>query len=248
MNDGNVDAVVLAAGRAARMHGQDKTLALLGGVPVLVWCLRTFDRSDVIREVVVTASRENRDDVVEAVRAAELVKVSEVVLGGASRAESVLNALESLADNDSTFVAIHDGARPFVTTDIISRGVQAARIYGASVAAVPSVDTVKLVDGTGLVSKTIPRKQVWLAQTPQVGRLDILLEAHRRNRNRLATFTDDVALLEHEGIPVHVFESDPRNVKITCPNDLFEARERVAFLADRAVPSAQNVHTDILEA
>ena len=95
-------------------------------------------------------------------------------------------------------------------------------------AAVPSVDTVKLVTPAGRVARTLPREQVWLAQTPQIGRLDALLQAHRRNRDRLAAFTDDVALLEHEGVPVHVFESDAGNVKITRPADLRAAQARVA--------------------
>ena len=230
MTVGPVDAVVLAAGGATRMGGEDKLLAPLSDAPLIVWSLRAFEQAPEIRHVVVTASHANRDQLADAIRAAGLTKVTRVVLGGASRAGSVLCGLETLADGGAAFVAIHDGARPFVTPDIIARGVQAARAHGAAVAAVQSVDTVKLVTPAGRVSRTLPREQVWLAQTPQIGPLDALLQAHRRNRDRLADFTDDVALLEHEGVPVHVFESDAGNVKITRPADLQAARVRVASM------------------
>ncbi len=230
MTAGPVDAVVLGAGGAIRMGGEDKLLATLGDAPLIVWSLRAFEQAPEIRDVVVTASPANRDQLADAIRAHRLTKVARVVLGGASRAGSVLRGLEALADGGAAFVVIHDGARPFVTPDIIARGVQAARAHGAAVAAAPSVDTVKLVTPAGRVSRTLPREQVWLAQTPQIGRLDDLLQAHRRNRDSLAAFTDDVALLEHEGVPVHVFESDAGNIKITRPADLRAARARVAAM------------------
>ena len=228
MTAGPVDAVVLAAGGATRMGGEDKLLAQLGDAPLIVWSLRAFERAPEIRNVVVTTSPANRDQIVGVIRAARLTKVARVVLGGASRAESVLCGLETLADGGAALVAVHDGARPFVTPAIIARGIEAARVHGAAVAAVPSVDTVKLVTPAGRVERTLPREHVWLAQTPQIGHLDALLQAHRRNRDRLAAFTDDVALLEHEGVPVHVFESDAGNVKITRPADLSAAQTRVA--------------------
>ena len=230
MTAGPVDAVVLAAGGATRMGGQDKLLAPLGDAPLIVWSLRAFEQAPEIRHVVVTTSPANRDPLADAIRAARLTKVVRVVMGGASRAGSVLCGLEALADGGAALMAIHDGARPFVTPDIIARGVQAACLHGAAVAAVPSVDTVKLVTPAGRVSRTLRREQVWLAQTPQIGPLDALLQAHRRNRDRLAEFTDDVALLEHEGVPVQVFESDAGNVKITHPADLRAARARVAAM------------------
>lgn len=230
MTEGPVDAVVLGAGGATRMGGEDKLLATLGDAPLIVWSLRAFEQAPEIRHMVVTASPANRDHLADAIRAHRLTKVARVVLGGTSRAGSVLCGLEALADGGAAFAAIHDGARPFVTPEIIARGVEVARAHGAAVAAAPSVDTVKLVTPAGRVSRTLPREQVWLAQTPQIGRLDDLLRAHRRNRDRLAEFTDDVALLEHEGVPVHVFESDAGNVKITRPADLQAARVRVAAM------------------
>lgn len=223
-----MDAVVLAAGSSNRMGGQDKTLSPLGGEPLIIWSLRAFESSPEVRAVVVTTSEANRKGVTEAIRKARLRKVTQVVLGGLSRSESVFNGLAALADSGAAFVAIHDGARPFVTAEIIGRGVRTARKHGAAVAAVRSVDTVKLVDHHGQVERTPPRESVWLAQTPQIGRLGELLEAHCRNRDRLGEFTDDVAILEHEGVAVHVFESDVGNLKITHPDDLWSAQKRLA--------------------
>lgn len=223
-----MDAVVLAAGSSTRMGGSDKTLSPLGGEPLIIWSLRAFESSPEVRAVVVTASEANREGVTEAIRKARLRKVTKVVLGGPSRSESVFNGLEALANKGAAFVAIHDGARPFVTAEIICRGVRTARKHGAAVAAVRTVDTVKLVDHHGQVERTPPRDRVWLAQTPQIGRLGELLEAHYRNHDRLGEFTDDVALLEHEGVSVHVFESDVNNVKITHPEDLQSAQSRLA--------------------
>ena len=150
-----MDAVVLAAGSSNRMGGQDKTLSPLGGEPLIIWSLRAFESSPEVRAVVVTASEANREGVTEAIRKARLRKVTKVVLGGPSRSESVFNGLEALANKGAAFVAIHDGARPFVTAEIICRGVRTARKHGAAVAAVRTVDTVKLGSTGGAVSPAI---------------------------------------------------------------------------------------------
>ena len=126
MTAGPVDAVVLAAGGATRMGGEDKLLAPLADAPLIVWSLRAFEQTPEIRQVVVTASAANRDQIADVIRAARLTKVTRVVLGGASRAESVLHGLETLVGGGAAFAVIHDGARPFVTPDIITRGVQTA--------------------------------------------------------------------------------------------------------------------------
>lgn len=228
MSAPEVDAVVLGAGGSARMAGLDKMLAPLGDREVIVWSLRAFEAAPSIRRVVVTSSAENRSGIERAIDAAGLAKVVGVINGGPSRAHSVLNALDVLEDDGARFAAIHDGARPFVTDELIERGVAAVRRHGAVVAAVPSSDTVKLVGSEGVVIETPPRAQVWLAQTPQLGRLHELLAAHRRRRERLAGFTDDVSVLEADGITVYVFEADAGNFKISAPADLERARRIVA--------------------
>jgi 2-C-methyl-D-erythritol 4-phosphate cytidylyltransferase len=210
------------------MGGLDKLSAPLGGVPALLWSLQAFERAPSIRGVVVTASADNRAAMERLVAQAGWSKVSAVVLGGATRAHSVLNALEALEAGGAAFVAVHDGARPFVTSELIERGVELARAHGAAIAAIPCTDTVKIVNRDRIIVETPPRAQVWLAQTPQFARLADLLQAHRRHHHDLDAFTDDASLLEAEGIRAFVYEGDPSNLKITTPVDLERAQQLAA--------------------
>jgi len=205
------------------MGGRDKVLVQLGGEPLLLWSLRACEAAPSVRRVVVTASPHNLVSLERAVGNARLDKVTMVVTGGATRAHSVLCGLEALAADPSAYAVVHDGARPFVTPDLIERTLAAAREAGAALAATPAVDTVKIVDAERLVMESPARARVWLAQTPQAGRLADLLRAHRAERERLATFTDDVALLATLGIRARAVESDPLNFKVTTPADLRRA-------------------------
>ncbi len=216
----SADAVVLGAGSSARMGGADKLLANLEGVPVIVWSLRAFEDCPGIRSVVVTTSDHNEANIREAVERAELAKVRAFVRGGASRAESVLHGLRSLNSEPPDYVAVHDGARPLVTAALIDDGLRMARVYGAAVAGVPATDTLKIVDRDRLVVRTPIRSSVWHAQTPQFARFADLLGAHERQTAMLDLYTDDVSVLEAEGLPVRVFEGSRENLKITTPDDL----------------------------
>ena len=227
------DAVVLAAGASLRMGGQDKMLTPLAGVPLLLWSLAAFERAPSVRRVVVTASARNTADITAALGASGLSKPAAVIDGGPSRAHSVLAALEAIEAGGAAYVAVHDGARPFLTPEIVETGIALAREGGAAVAAVPSPDTVKLVGGKdGLVSETPVRDRTWLAQTPQVARLTDLLASHRRHRADLERFTDDASLLEADGIPVRVFQSTPDNFKVTALADLERAQALALRLRD----------------
>ena len=219
----SADAVVLGAGSSARMGGADKLLADLEGEPVIVWSLRAFEACQGIRSVVVTTSEDNEDRIRDAVKWAELTKVRAFVRGGASRAESVLQGLRALDVQPPEFVAVHDGARPLVTPALIEEGLRTARVYGAAVAAVPATDTLKIVDRERLVIRTPLRSSVWHAQTPQFARFPDLLGAHERQTAMLDLYTDDVSVLEAEGLPVRVFEGSRENLKITTPDDLDSA-------------------------
>ncbi len=216
----SADAVVLGAGSSARMGGKDKLLADLEGEPVIVWSLRAFEASPGIRSVVVTTSGDNEANIREAVEQAGLAKVRAFVRGGASRAESVLHGLRALDSEPPDYVAVHDGARPLVTPALIEDGLRMARVYGAAVAGVPATDTLKIVDRDRLVVRTPIRSSVWHAQTPQFARFSDLLGAHERQTAMLDLYTDDVSVLEAEGLPVRVFEGSRENLKITTPDDL----------------------------
>lgn len=216
----SADAVVLGAGSSSRMGSVDKLLAVLEGAAVIVWSLRAFEDSPGIRSVVVTTSDDNEEHVRQAVELAALTKVRAFVRGGNSRAESVLHGLRALDDDPPDYVAVHDGARPLVTSAVIEGGLRMARVYGAAVAAVPATDTLKIVDRDRLVVRTPLRSSVWHAQTPQFARFTDLLGAHERQTAMLDLYTDDVSVLEAEGLPVRVFEGSRENLKITTPVDL----------------------------
>ena len=216
----SADAVVLAAGSSARMGGADKLLADLEAEPVIVWSLRAFEACPAIRAVVVTISEDNEASIRKAVARAGLAKVRAFVRGGASRAESVLHGLHELNSQPPDYVAVHDGARPLVPPALIEDGLRMARVYGAAVAAVPATDTLKIVDRERLVVRTPLRSSVWHAQTPQFARFADLLGAHERQTAMLDLYTDDVSVLEAEGLPVRVFEGSRENLKITTPDDL----------------------------
>ena len=222
----SADAVVLGAGSSARMGGADKLLANLEGAAVIVWSLRAFEACQGIRSVVVTTSEHNDANIREAVAQAGLAKVRAFVHGGSSRAESVLHGLRTLNGEAPDYVAVHDGARPLVTPMLIEDGLRTARVYGAAVAAVPATDTLKIVDRDRLVIRTPLRSTVWHAQTPQFARFADLLGAHERQTAMLDLYTDDVSVLEAEGLPVRVFEGSRENLKITTPYDL-DAAARV---------------------
>jgi 2-C-methyl-D-erythritol 4-phosphate cytidylyltransferase len=154
------------------------------------------------------------------VQQAGFTKVTTVCPGGARRQDSVLNGLRAV--DEATWVAIHDGARPFVDAQMIRRGLIAAREAGAAIAAVPVKDTVKVVDGSRLIQCTPARSLLWAAQTPQIFQTQELMDAYDALDG--ADVTDDAELLERAGRPVTVFDGAYTNLKITTPDDLILAR------------------------
>lgn len=217
-------AIVLAAGRGTRMGpGSDKVFDDLAGRPVLGWTLLAFDRARAIDLIVVAT----RDDcllrVGEIARAAGVVKPLLAVVGGARRQDSVAAGLAALPEGVEV-VSVHDAARPLVHPDEIDEGVRLARQRGAVVLGAPVVDTIKRVGADGRIVETPPRAELMAALTPQTFRLDLLRRAHAASP---ADATDDAALVERLGLPVHVYAGSRRNLKITTPEDLIVA---AAFL------------------
>jgi 2-C-methyl-D-erythritol 4-phosphate cytidylyltransferase len=220
-------AVIVAAGSSRRMGGTDKLLAPLGGRPVLAHSIAAFAGHPLIHQVVVVSSAANLD----AVRAlvAELAPHASVVAGGARRRDSVRAGLEALIDCE--YVVVHDAARPLVTAAMIDAALEGAHETGAALCAVPVTDTVKRSDPSGRVSSTVTREGLWLAQTPQAFRAELLLRAHRTIE---LDATDDAALIELLGEPVKLVMGSKRNIKITLPEDLALARALVAAAGDGA--------------
>lgn len=211
---GEVGAVIVAAGRSERMGGIDKLFAPLGGRPLLSRTLLAFEDTPCIDRIAVVASERNAAAVRALVAESRFARVQAIVPGGARRQDSVRAGLEALAGVE--IVVVHDGARPLVAPELVARVVEAARASGAAICAIPARDTIKEVD-QGEVTRTLDRRRLWLAQTPQAFRLDLLLEAHRAFEGEA---TDDAAMVEALGHVVRVVEGDPHNVKVTTPEDL----------------------------
>lgn len=214
-------AVIVAAGSASRMGGVDKIMAPLGGEPVIVHTLRAFQQCDAISQIVVVTRQDLIGPVMEL--CAGFDKVSAVILGGADRAESVDNGLQMLSDRIE-LAAIHDGARPLVSWQLIDRVVRAANSYGAAVPGIEVKDTVKTTDGTLIVS-TPPRSTLRAIQTPQVFDRQLLTCALEQARKKQLSITDDSSAVEQLGFSVKLVPGEERNLKITTPMDLWMAEK-----------------------
>ena len=209
-------AVIVAAGTASRMGGIDKVMAPLRGEPLLLHSVREFQNCDAIREIVIVT----REDLLMEVMSlcAGFSKVRGVVVGGADRPASVQAGLNNLSDKVK-LVAVHDGARPLITWQVIDRTVRAAHSYGAAAPAIPVKDTIKIVKG-GIVSSTPDRNTLQAVQTPQVFDLQLLKGALLKAQKDKTPITDDCSAVENMGMSVKIVEGDERNLKVTTPMDL----------------------------
>lgn len=209
-------AVIVAAGSASRMGGIDKTLAPLGGEPVILRTVQAFANCDCIKEIVVVTREDQLTQVADL--CADISKVTAVIAGGKDRPDSVRKGLSALSKK-TKLVAVHDGARPLVTMEVIDRTVRAAHSYGAAAPGVPVKDTIKIVKG-GVVTGTPDRSTLQAVQTPQVFDLDLLKGALKKAKKDKAVITDDCSAVERIGMSVKMVEGDERNIKITTPMDL----------------------------
>ena len=215
-------AIVLAAGQGKRMNSKaQKQFLELGGKPLLYYSLKCFQDSGMIRDIILVTGAESvpfcKEEIVEKYG---LTKVTKVIPGGKERYDSVYEGLLSCENSD--FVLIHDGARPFITEEIIRRGIQGVEKTGACVIGMPSKDTVKIADTQGYVAETPDRSTVWTIQTPQIFEYRLIREAHEKIRCRdMSAITDDAMVVEQEtGVKVALVEGSYKNIKITTPEDL----------------------------
>ena len=209
-------AVIVAAGSATRMGGIDKVMAQLGGEPMIRRTVRAFQDCDAVSEIVVVT----REDLILPITflCADMPKVIAVVAGGKSRQESVHLGLNALSGK-VRLAAIHDGARPLVTWQVIDRVIRAANTYGAAAPAIPVKDTIKVVQG-GVVKQTPDRATLFAVQTPQVFDFDLLRGALKKAQTEKVQVTDDCSAVERMGMAVKIVEGDERNIKVTTPLDL----------------------------
>lgn len=217
-------AIIPAAGSGSRMNRDiSKQYLLLDGKPLLVHTLEVFEASPLIDAVLVVVPPGDMESVRDDVLAPwNLKKVSGIIPGGRERQDSVLAGVEAL-DPDTDMVVIHDAVRPFITIELISRCIHVAAQEGSVTVGVPVKDTVKEVDPEGRVMRTCDRNRLWLTQTPQAFRKEIIETAHRTALRDGFRGTDDTSLVERLGMTVRMIRGDYRNIKVTTPEDLLVA-------------------------
>ena len=220
LKTGYCGAVIVAAGTASRMGGIDKVMAPLCGEPMIVHTVRAFQTCDAIREIVVVTRQDLVVPIMDLCHGFD--KVHSVITGGDSRQASVAMGIGALSSK-TRLVAVHDGARPLISDQVIDRTVRAAHAFGAAAPAIPVKDTVKEVKG-GLVSCTPDRATLKAAQTPQVFDIDQLKVALAKAQKDGAAVTDDCSAVERMGMSVRIVEGDERNIKVTTPMDLMVAQ------------------------
>ncbi len=230
--------LILAGGASTRMNGVNKQLALIDGLPVIVKSALAFERSSAVSRIVIAA----RDGDLEQIKALcekhGVKKLYALTPGGASRSESAKRALlaaEPLSDDD--IIAIHDGARPYVSGELIERVISAAREYGAAVPAVPVKDTIKSIKD-GFCAGTPDRSALRAVQTPQAFIVKICKAMQSECSEAV---TDDAMLAEKAGFPVRIVEGENGNIKITTPEDLPRGKTE-AKMSDLRIGHGYDVH------
>jgi len=216
-------AIIAAAGMGNRMASdRPKQFLQLAGTPIIFHTLAPFDQCDSIQEVIVVLPAEEAAAFVTLAGKRGLRKLSRVVPGGTTRADSVKRGLMAIRPATAGIVAVHDGVRPFVTVEEIESVVKAAESDGAAILVAPVTDTIKHVSGNSVI-KTLDRGQLRRALTPQCFHYELLRKAYEQADVNDPSLTDESALLEKIGVPVRTIEGSSRNIKITTPQDLLIA-------------------------
>lgn len=196
-----------------------KQMLELGGVPLLVHTLRRFEQCDAVDQIILVSQPNLTTEVLALISRHNLKKVARVVGGGAERQDSVYRAIQVIKEEEAGVIAVHDAVRPFVRPEEIRAVIERAQKTGAALMATLAVDTIKQVK-SGRVQRTLDRKRIYHAQTPQAFRYPIIKEAYERAYADGFTATDDSQLVERIGHRVSVVEGSPINIKITRPFDL----------------------------
>lgn len=216
-------AIILAAGKGARMNaGMNKQFIRLNGKPLLAHTLEAFQSCNAINSIILVAGKEElqlcKEQILDAYG---FDKVDKLIPGGNERQQSVYNGIRSL--EDCSIVVIHDGARPVLSEGIIEKCIEGAKIYGAVSAGMPAKETVKILNEENFVEYTPERGRVWVTQTPQAFKRDIIEKAHEMANIKGISGTDDAYLVENMGIKVKMIKGSYENIKVTTSEDIIIA-------------------------
>lgn len=215
-------AVIVAGGSGKRMGGAvKKQYILLRGKEVLARTVDVFEACEFIDEIIVVVSKDEIDYVKEKiVEAYNYSKIEKIIAGGAERQDSVYNGLKA-ADKNTDYVIVHDGARPFITKEVILKCLEKAKETGASIVGVPVKDTIKICNAkTHIVEQTPDRNTLWTIQTPQIFSFELLMRAYEHALAHKLQVTDDSMIAEAFGKEVYITQGEYSNIKVTTPEDL----------------------------
>lgn len=226
----DTSAVIVAAGASARMSGINKQLAQISGVPVVIMSALAFDASSNIKDIVIVSRAEDMEQIRILCKEHNITKPVCVTEGADTRQESVVCGI-ACTNSATNYIAVHDGARPLVTTKHIDAVIRDARKYGAATLGVSAKDTIKVVGVDNFILTTPPRSSLFITQTPQVFCRTVYTEAVRDSDVFDFEPTDDCQMVESAGYAVYMTEGEYSNIKITTPDDLYIAE---AILQSRA--------------
>lgn len=216
-----VIAIVPSAG-AGRRFGANKPFYLLFDKPLIIWSLEVLEETDLIEEIIPVLKEGDMEEGVRLFERFNLSKIKKIAPGGRERQDSIYNALKLIRDKKS-LILIHDGARPLIDTDLVSKTIKGLGGYDGVITGVPVKDTIKEVGvsgGDNMVIKTPDRKNLWAIQTPQVFRYEPLIKAYEEAMSKRFYSTDDSALVERIGGRVRVIMGSYNNIKVTTPEDI----------------------------
>jgi 2-C-methyl-D-erythritol 4-phosphate cytidylyltransferase len=212
-----LSVIIPAGGQGLRMGAKvPKQFIELKGKPIIHYTIAVFEALDWVNEIILCVPQAEVSQVQKEMANRAKVKVE---VGGEKRQDSVYNGLKAV-NKSSGYVAVHDGVRPFITEEIIKTVFEAAKQFGAAVAAIPVNDTLKRADGEGLLQENVDRENLWRMQTPQIFKLELLLEAMKKAQSESFYGTDEGSLIQFIGKPVKFILGSEFNIKITRPEDL----------------------------
>jgi len=215
--------IVVAAGKSTRMGPDvDKAFLGLGSKPLVAYPLQAFEKCHDIDGVILVVRKERIESARGLVQMYGFSKVTKIIAGGNERQISVQNGVDALP-KEAQIVAVHDGARPCVTPELISETIKSAKKYGSGVAGIKITDTVKSVERGYIVSETVDRTYLWAVQTPQTFKVDLLKKALEMVKKKKRVVTDEASAVELLGEDVHIVPSSSANIKITTADDLMLA-------------------------
>ena len=220
-----VSAIIVAAGKGIRMNDPTRKQYLdLAGRPILAHSIIVFDACELIDNIFLVVPKEDieycRNNIVSLM---ELKNGLNLVAGGEQRQNSVYNGLQAI-DKKTDTVVVHDGVRPFIQPEELKLCILGARKFGACILGIPAGDTIKSVDASGFIEKTLERDRIWLAQTPQAFKYELIISAHEAAWRDGYIGSDDACLVERLGVSVKIINGSKNNIKITVREDLVIAR------------------------